>query len=218
MNVDKSAPTSITFSGIAAQTYPVADLPPSSAISCDANFAISGKDSCNVTGYGADFGSHTLTATATDLAGNQSTSQLTYVVGLKCGDILAPVTPNSSGTASNLSAFKIKSVIPVKFRCYLDTAMTQLMTAPPAGSVAKLSFSKYDGTYDTSDAVDFVSAGSANTDNIFRWTGSPDYQFIYNLATAGKTQGTYFVQMTFYAANGTTVLAGTAKQYFVLRP
>jgi hypothetical protein len=215
---DATAPTNITFSGIAAQTYPVADLPPSSAISCDANFAISGKDSCNVTGYGADFGSHTLTATAMDLAGNQGTSQLTYVVGLKCGDILAPVAPNSSGTAANLSAFKIKSVIPVKFRCYLDAAMTQLMTAPPAGSVAKLSFSKYDSTTETIDAVDFVSAGSANTDNIFRWTGSPDYQFIYTLATAGKAQGTYFVQMTLYAANGTTVLAVTAKQYFVLRP
>ena len=217
VNLDKSAPTNITFSGIAAQTYPIADVPPSSGISCNANYDISGKDSCNVTGYGADFGSHTLTATATDLAGNQGTNQLTYIVGLKCGNILPPVDPNASGTATNLSAFKIKSVIPVKFRCYLDNAMTQLMTAPPTGSVARLSFSKYDSTTDTNDTIEFISAGAANTDNIFRWTGSPDYQFIYNLATAGKTAGTYNVQMTVYAANGTTVLGATAKQYFVLK-
>jgi len=95
--------------------------------------------------------------------------------------------------------------------------MTQLMTTPPTGSVAKLSFAKYDNTTDTSDSVDFVSAGNANTDNIFRWTGSPDYQWIYNLATAGNAQGTYSVKLTLYADNGTTVLASTLSQYFVLK-
>jgi hypothetical protein len=92
-----------------------------------------------------------------------------------------------------------------------------VMTSPPAGSIAKLWFGKYDSSTDTSDAVDFVSAGNANTDSIFRWTGSPDYQFIYNLATAGNAQGTYGVQLTLYASNGTTVLAQSLKQYFVLR-
>ena len=60
-------------------------------------------------------------------------------------------------------------------------------------------------------------AHNANTDSIFRWTGSPDYQFIYNLATAGNAQGTYGVQLTLYASNGTTILAQSLKQYFVLR-
>jgi hypothetical protein len=217
LKVDLSNPATPAFVGIAAQTYAVSDLPPQSSISCNSSDAISGLRTCVVTGYSSDYGSHTLTATATDNSGRTSTTTLTYIVGLKSGGILSPVTSNANPLSTTLSAFKIKSVIPIKFHLYMDAAMTQVMTSPPAGSIAKLWFGKYDSSTDTSDAVDFVSAGNANTDSIFRWTGSPDYQFIYNLATAGNAQGTYGVQLTLYASNGTTVLAQSLKQYFVLR-
>jgi hypothetical protein len=220
INVDKTAPTSITFSGgiTDGSIYPVLSVPAND--SCDANFDISGKQSCVVTGYGTAIGSYTLTATATDKAGNQSTRALHYVVGFQNGNVLPPVTaPSGDQTnplATDLQAFKIKSVIPVKFQMFLDSAKTQLMTTPPVGSTAKLFFGKADSTTDTVDTADLIT-GSANTGNIFRWTGSPDYQYIYNMSTTGQQSGTYYVYIMLYAADGTTVLAQSPKQYFVLR-
>jgi hypothetical protein len=167
-------------------------------------------------------GSNSITGVATDNAGNQTTVSVSVTRScLWVSPGLQPVaTSNGSQgnpTATNLSVFKIKSTIPVKFQVYLDQAMTQLMTTPPAGSSARLAFEKYDATTDSSDAAEILPSGNANTDNLFRWTGSPDYQYIYNLATAGKTAGTYRVRLTLFAADGTTVLGQSAWQYFVLR-
>jgi hypothetical protein len=167
-------------------------------------------------------GSNSITGVATDNAGNQTTVSVSVTRScLWASPVLQPIaTSNGSQgnpTATNLSAFKIKSTIPVKFQVYLDQAMTQLMTTPPAGSSGRLSFERYDATTDSSDAVDILPSGNANTDNLFRWTGSPDYQYIYNLATTGKSAGTYRVRLTLFAADGTTVLGQSAWQYFVLR-
>jgi hypothetical protein len=183
---------------------------------------LSGPANCVVdfTGYSNAFGSHTLTATATDQAGNTNTATLTYIVGLQAGEVLSPInsTGKANPAATNLDSFKIKSTIPVKFQLFNDTNKTQLMTSPPAGSVAKLTFFKQDSTTETSDLTETL-AGTANTDNIFRWTGSPDNQYIYNLGTTGSKAGTYGVQLTLYdsSASNATVLAQSAKYYFVLR-
>jgi hypothetical protein len=167
-------------------------------------------------------GSNSIKGVATDNAGNETTVWVSVTRScLWVSPVLHPIaTSNGSQgnpTATNLSVFKIKSTIPVKFQVYLDQAMTQLMTTPPAGSSARLSFERYDATTDSSDAVDILPSGNANTDNLFRWTGSPDYQYIYNLATTGKTAGTYRVRLTQLAVDGTTVLGQSACQYFVLR-
>jgi hypothetical protein len=177
-------------------------------------FTIAPDGSCTLNSCTATIpGTHTVTGTK-----DGKTGTATLNVQLKVGGILQPVYSSSNPLDPNLSAFKIKSVIPIKFRLYTDAGMTQLMTSPPAGSVAKLTLFKYDSTTDTSDPADFVSAGTANTDSIFRWTGSSDFQYIYNLATTGKAQGTYYVVLTLYASDGTTVLAQSAKQFFVLKP
>jgi len=219
VKVDLSDPAVPTITGIAAQAYPL-NVPPQSAIACTSTDAISGLQSCVVTGYSSAFGSHTLTATATDNAGRTSTSTLTYFVGFTSGDVLPPVTAPSGdqgvATATDLQVFKIKSTVPVKFRLYLDPAKTTLMTSPPAGSVAKLSFGKADSTTNSTDSAALIIS-PADSGLAFRWTGASDYQYIYNLATAGQTAGTYYVRLTLYASNGTTVLAQSAKQYFVLR-
>jgi hypothetical protein len=98
-NVDTTPPDIPVFTGIAAQTYPVADLPPFNTIGCTSNDPPSNSPaSCTVSsdGYSTAFGAHTLTAIATDKAGNTSTNTLTYVVGLQSGNILSPVTANSN--------------------------------------------------------------------------------------------------------------------------
>jgi hypothetical protein len=219
LEVDLSDPAVPTITGISAQAYPL-NVPPQSAIACTSSDAVSGLKSCVVTGYSSAFGTHTLTATATDNAGRTRTSTLTYFVGFVSGGVLPPVTAPSgdqgSATATDLQVFKIKSTIPEKFHLYLDLAKTTLMTSPPAGSVAKLTFGKADTTTNSSDPATLITS-PADTGNAFRWTGSPDYQYVYNLPTAGQTAGTYFVRLTLYASDGTTVLAQSARQYFVLR-
>jgi hypothetical protein len=168
-------------------------------------------------------GANTISVVAMDKAGNASETA-TKQVNRGClwvGPALQPIATNTGSqgnpVANNLTAFKIKSVIPVKFQVYADEAMTQLRTSPPAGGYAKLYLGKYDSSTDSTDSAELVSAGNANVDGFFRWTGSPDYQYIYNLGTSGKAAGTYAVQLTLYAADGSQ-LAQSAKQYFVLRP
>jgi len=221
LKVDLVDPTVPKFTGITDGTiYPINDLPPASAIGCTSTDSASGVAICVVTGYGAGLGSHTLTATATDNAGRTSTSTLTYTVGYQVGNVLPPVTaPSGDQTnegASDLQAFKIKSTIPVKFRLYLDAAKTMLLTSPPAGSTAKITFAKSSGSTDSSDTATLLTA-TADSGGEFRWTGASDYQYVYNLRTASSAAGTYFVTLTLYASDGTTVLAKSARQYFVLR-
>jgi hypothetical protein len=163
-------------------------------------------------------GSNTLRVTATDKAGNPS-SEATKTVSRSCvwvSNVLQPVAASNgsqlNAAATNLSVFKIKSTVPVKFQLFSDAARTQVMTTPPAGAVAKLTFAKVDATTDSIDSADLVT-GSANTGDLFRWA---DSQYIYNLSTAGQTAGTYYVQLSLYASDG-TLLAQSAKQYLVLR-
>jgi hypothetical protein len=133
--------------------------------------------------------------------------------------VLAPIATatGSQGNvnATDLQAFKIKSVVPVKFQVFHDPARTQLMTTPPAGSVATLSLSSVNGSTATSDVPEAISVGNANTDNVFRWSAT-DSQYVYNLATSGRRAGKYAVQLTLKAADG-TVLAQSDLQYFVLK-
>jgi hypothetical protein len=216
VKLDKTAPMTPTFVGIQAVLYPNGSVPTLGGISCLSSDSISPPANCTFTGYGTALGTHTLVATAVNSAGLQSSSTLEYRVGFASGTIQSPVAPNDNPLATNLSSFKIKSTIPVKFKLYNDAAMTQLMTTPPAGSTARIVFEKYDSSTDTIDQTDLVT-GNANTDNIYRWTGATDFQYIYNLSTTGRQAGTYRVNLTLYASDNTTILAQSAWQYFVLR-
>jgi CSLREA domain-containing protein len=221
IKVDVTAPTAPTFTGITGGLiYPVNSVPAQNTIMCTATDATSGLQGCAFTGYSNAVGSHTLTATATDKAGNTSTSTLTYTVGFMAGNILAPVTAKNNDQtnplATDLQVFKIKSTVPLKFQFYLDAAKTQLMTSPPVGSIALLTVAKHDATTDSIDQTLLVTA-PADSGNQFRWTGASDYQYIFNMATSKLAAGTYYCQITLYAANGTTVLGLSVRHYFVLR-
>jgi hypothetical protein len=207
----------------------------SAAVTVTASDALSGLDGVTVNGaaaarnaggsYGVTVplacGPNTLRVAATDRAGNPS-NEATKTLTRTCvwvSNVLQPVATKDgsqvNATATNLSVFKIKSTVPVKFQLFSDAARTKVMTSPPAGAVAKLTFAKVDATTDSIDPADLVT-GSANTGDLFRWTGSPDNQYMYNLSTGGQAAGTYYVQMTLYASDG-TLLAQSAKQYLVLR-
>jgi len=218
--IDSSPPARPVITGIAdGTTYPIADLPPASAIGCSAVDAVSGA-TCEVDGYSGAYGRHTLTATATDGAGNTSTATLTYTVGLKSGDILPPLAATSGDqtdpAAADLSVSKIGSTLPVKFQMYLDGARTKLMTTPPAGSTAKLTLVRAGSSTDSSSTEVVISSAVTDSGGVFRWTGSPDYQYVYNQKTKGFSQGRYYVTITVVGADGST-LAVSDRQYFVLK-
>jgi CSLREA domain-containing protein len=216
IQVDTTPPATPVFTGISPQIYPVNSLPAQSAIGCMSNDGTSGLKNCIVTGYSNAVGAHTLTATATDNAGNTNTATLTYTVGFQAGNILAPVTAptgdQTNPTAIDLQVFKIKSTVPLKFQFYLDSARTTLMTTPPAGSIAYLTVAKLNTSTNSTDQTDLVTS-AADTGNQFRWSGG---QYVYNMATSQLTPGTYYCQITLKAAEG-TVLGQSLKQYFVLR-
>ena len=79
---DTTAPTNIQFVGgpAAGGSYDYGDVP--AAPTCTADDSGSGLNpaGCVVTGYGNAVGGHTLTATATDKAGNKTTATRTYTV------------------------------------------------------------------------------------------------------------------------------------------
>jgi subtilisin family serine protease len=80
VRIDSSPPSPPVFTGIRARTYLPATLPSAKAVACTASDPVSDISSCSVSGFGRAFGTHRLTATATDGAGLTATSTLGYVV------------------------------------------------------------------------------------------------------------------------------------------
>ncbi|MEZ5119694.1 MAG: S8 family serine peptidase [Candidatus Nanopelagicales bacterium] len=104
---DSTPPLPPTFTGVVAGSFTPASLPPTEAIGCTATDATSGLAGCTVVGYSSQPGTHTLTATATDNAGLQSVSTLTYeVVGQSLASpqsVKAPPKKLTRGTKRRLA-------------------------------------------------------------------------------------------------------------------
>jgi hypothetical protein len=101
--VDSTPPAVPTFKGIKAQDYKQGSVPAQNTISCTSSDGLSGLLNCVVTGYSTALGSHTLTATATDKAGNTTTSTLTYNVVATPAFTSASSTSFASGTAASFT-------------------------------------------------------------------------------------------------------------------
>ncbi len=80
---DSTPPLPPVITGINGGSFSEASLPPVETIVCSSTDATSGVATCAVAGYSRQAGSHTLTATATDNAGLQSRTTLTYQVSTK---------------------------------------------------------------------------------------------------------------------------------------
>jgi hypothetical protein len=117
-------------------------------------------------------GTYTYSAHAQDKAGNSSSyGPKTYAVlyGTAFGGFLQPI--NSDGS----SRFKLGSTIPVKFQA--------LCNGVPVGNVvAKMYVVKGDNQPDPG-VDEAISTAAATTGNLFRYTGAPDNQYIFNLST-----------------------------------
>ncbi|PPK98826.1 hypothetical protein CLV92_101527 [Kineococcus xinjiangensis] len=209
--IDLTAPSAPTFSGIAAKEYTAASLPAQSSVGCTATDAVSGLAGCTVTGYGTSVGTHTLTATATDRAGRESTSTLTYTVAQdtwKLTGFLAPIGEANSfvrapaesapvaGSSTVWNTAKGGSTIPLKFKAnHNGTDSTSTGDVKSFGSVKLPSCT---GT--TTDAVEeLATAGSSS----LRYDAAAGH-FIQNWKTPTVTGDTCY-RVTVTTQDGSSI-------------
>jgi subtilase family protein len=84
VKLDTTPPTAPKFSGISPKPFKRSKLPKGSKIHCSSSDPTSGVQSCTVRGFKTGKGPHTLTAKATNGAGETATGKLTYGVGKVC--------------------------------------------------------------------------------------------------------------------------------------
>jgi len=114
INIDKTAPNVSLVGGPAnGGSYYFGSVP--LAPTCSASDGLSGLDgNCAVTGYGTTVGSHTVTASAKDKAGNESTTTATYtVLAWTLNGFYQPVDMNGV-----LNTVKNGSTVPLKFEIF----------------------------------------------------------------------------------------------------
>ncbi len=142
------------------------------APTCSGNDGLSGLVSCTISGYSAAAGSHTVTATATDRAGNVATASLRYTVReMTHTGFYAPVDMNGV-----YNVIKGGSSVPLKFNVKVDGVEqtdTSVVTSFKAGVVSCLSSA---GT----DEVEITNTG----DTSLRYDTTAPGQFIQNWKTA----------------------------------
>lgn len=191
---DATAPTNVQFNAdVAADGGRYFPTTVPTGTGCTADDATSGIDSCVVTGRSTAVGTHTLTATATDKAGNTTTATRTYNVRvLTVSGFFQPV---DMGGVVNL--IKGGSSVPLKFTVW-DEGVEQTST-----SVVK-SFTQRTVTCGTlsgaADEIEIVTTGGTS----LRYDATAR-QFIQNWQTP-KKPGTC-MQATVTMIDGTTITA-----------
>ncbi len=173
--IDLTTPTNVAFTGNGVAdggSYYFGQVP-AAPTGCSANDALSGVEACLVTGnYSTRVGTHTLTATATDNAGNTASSTLTYtVLAWTAKGFYSPINMSSS-TSKVWNTSKGGSTIPVKFELFAGS--TEL-TDP---AIADMSYRKV--SCQTGAAADEIETTLTSTNQLGLRYDSTAGQFIYN--------------------------------------
>ncbi len=185
INIDKTAPTVSLVGGPAdGVSYYFGSVP--AAPTCSASDALSGLDgSCSVSGYSAAVGTHTVSASADDKAGNSASASSTYtVLAWTLRGFYQPVDMGSGV----VNTVKNGSTVPLKFEIFAcSNELTD--TADVASFSAKqVPCTKFSG--DAIDEIEVVATGG--TSLRYDTTGG---QFIYNWKTPTKSGNCYVVTM-----------------------
>lgn len=186
--VDKTAPE-VGFSSTLGDSY-FGSTP--AAPGCTASDSLSGlAASCTVSGYGTVVGTHTLTATATDNAGNTSTVTQNYTVkAWTLKGFYQPIDMNGV-----VNTVKGGSTVPAKFEVFSgDTEITD---------PGKMAFSMARITCSLAVLIDEIETTTTGSTSLrYDATGG---QFIYNWKTPTGAGTCY--QLTMKAADGSTISA-----------
>ncbi len=185
--IDKSDPVASFDSPVTTGYFgSIAEQP-----TCTATDTVSGPAGCVVTGYSEAVGDHTLTATATDMAGNTSTATQHYTV--QPWTTKGFYQPVDMGGIWN--SVKGGSTVPVKFEMFAGS--TELTDH------SQMSFSMSKTTCSsTAPTAPIETLAAGNTSLRYDATAG---QFIYNWKTPTGA-GTCYV-LTMKAADGTTTSA-----------
>jgi hypothetical protein len=196
-NYDATPPINITFSGMSnGDKFDYGDVPAESSLGCSAEDETSGFASCNVTDYSNEVGNHTLTATATDNAGNEATATLSYeVVAWRLSGFYQPV---DMGGVTNSA--KAGSTVPLKFEIFQKLSNTELTNTSAVNTFTQKVTC---GTFSpATDAIENYATGG--TSLRYDTTGG---QFIFNWQTP-KSAGTCFtVTMSPSDGSGNSIVA-----------
>jgi len=198
---DATKPDNVQFSGggiTNGYSYDFGSVP-AAPTGCTADDATSGLASCGLSGGGTGVGNHTITATATDNAGNVETKTLSYTVAAATAKGF--YQPVDMGGVTN--TVKGGSTVPLKFELFGGASNTEqkLLSAVSSVSAKVITCGT---TPASSDAIEEIVSTNA-TGLRFDTTGD---QFIYNWKTP-KSPNCYIVTMT--AADGQTKLTAYFK-------
>lgn len=181
-SIDKTAP-SVSLEGgpVDGGTYYFGFVP--AAPTCSTSDLLSGLDGvCSVSGYSNALGIHTVTASATDKAGNSASASATYEVkAWTLSGFYAPVDKGIHNTV------KAGATVPLKFEVFAGPTELTSITAVLSFTQTKV---QCDGSL-PEDAVEITSTGG--TTLRYDTTGG---QFIQNWQTPKLAGACYLVKMT----------------------
>jgi uncharacterized repeat protein (TIGR03803 family) len=177
LDLDDSIPPTVSLSGGPADggSYYFGTVP--AAPTCSASDAETGVASCIVSGYSSAIGTHTVTATATDFAGNVATASATYtVLGWTLNGFYQPVDMGGVwNTAKN------GATVPLKFEVFAGS--TELTSVTIVNQPLTATETPCDGG--PTDDIELLAGGATS----LRYDG----QFVYNWQTPAKPNFCYVV-------------------------
>lgn len=185
--IDKTAPTAAFDSTLGESYYGATPAAPT----CTASDGLSGPESCVVSGYRNTVGTHTLTATATDRAGNTATATQAYTVRpWTLTGFYQPIDMNGV-----LNAVKGGSTVPAKFEAFVGGAE---ITDP-----SLMKFTMATMTCSLNVLVDDIETTVAGSTSL-RYDATAG-QFVYNWKTPTGAGNCYRLTMT--AQDGSSISA-----------
>jgi len=161
--------------GVDKAIYTLGDKP---SPTCTATDEHSGVASCTVSTTGGNangVGEYTVTATATDKAGNTATDTVKYRVTYQWDGFRQPIT-DTAHDQGTVSVFKAGSTVPVKYQ--LRNADGTVVQGAAGSWITPVK-----GAVTFAALTDDGTSLAADSGSMFRWDGT-DRQWIYNWGTA----------------------------------
>jgi hypothetical protein len=157
---------------------------------------------CVVTGYKTAVGTHTLTATATDKAGNTATKEISYTVKpYTLNGFYQPIDMNDT-----VNTVKNGSTVPVKFELFKGTTELTSTSAVTSILAKQINCAAFNG--DPIDDIETLATGGTS----LRYDATAG-QFVFNWTTPkGASQVGKCYSLTMTAADNSTITA-----YFKLK-
>ncbi|HJP89346.1 MAG TPA: PxKF domain-containing protein [Candidatus Limnocylindrales bacterium] len=137
VRVDLTAPGSIAFTGgglTNGGSYVFGSVP-AGPFACTASDAVSGLASCVVSGYSTVVGPHTITAVATDVAGNSASTTLSYTV------LPWTLVGFSGASMTSMNQAKAGSSVNLKFQVFAGSVEQTSLAAVAAFTQTQISCS-----------------------------------------------------------------------------